>query len=134
MLYIPRFAQSIGHAGGIYLGLYSGSSIFGQIIVRMMSDYWDVTWLIAITSLTSAGSIFFLWGYCNGVTMLASFSITCKPIKSFLKSKFTKIKPFANLKLTSISFVLFFKKSKKKSIQMVSWLEVTLAFGNDLSN
>ncbi|KAH9812330.1 hypothetical protein DFH28DRAFT_899460 [Melampsora americana] len=74
IVYIPSFAKSIGHAGGIYLGIFSGTSIFGQMIVGTLSDYWDVSWLIGITSITSAASILGLWRFCNGILMLASFT------------------------------------------------------------
>ncbi|EGG08282.1 uncharacterized protein MELLADRAFT_105240 [Melampsora larici-populina 98AG31] len=74
ILYIPSFAKSIGHDGGIYLGIFSGTSIFGQMVVGTLSDYWDVSWLIGITSITSAASILGLWRFCNGLLMLASFT------------------------------------------------------------
>lgn len=74
IVYIPSFAKSIGHSGGIYLGIFSGTSIFGQMVIGTLSDYWDVSWLIGITSVASAASILGLWRFCNGILMLASFT------------------------------------------------------------
>ncbi|KAG0145009.1 hypothetical protein CROQUDRAFT_672000 [Cronartium quercuum f. sp. fusiforme G11] len=75
IIYLPPFAKAIGHSGGIYLGLFSGMSVVGGIVVGTMSDYFGVFWLIGITSVTSTASILLLWGFCNSITMLASFSI-----------------------------------------------------------
>ncbi|KAH9814238.1 major facilitator superfamily domain-containing protein [Melampsora americana] len=74
-LYMPSYAMSIGLPGGFTLALYSGASIIGQLLIGTASDHFDSSWLIGTTSLCSGMSIFVLWGYCNGLAMLASFAI-----------------------------------------------------------
>lgn len=63
-------------------------SVFGGILIGTLSDYWDVFWLIGITCVTSAACIFFLWGFCSGIGMLASFAIVCALILEKKKTGF----------------------------------------------
>lgn len=74
-LYMPAYATIKGLPGGIVLALYSGASIFGQLLVGTISDHFDSSWLIGITSMCSGISILGLWGHCNGFPMLASFAV-----------------------------------------------------------
>lgn len=76
-LYMPSSATSLGLPGGIILALFSAASIFGQIMAGTFSDHFDLSWLIGITSICSATSIFGLWGPSKGFPMLASFAIIC---------------------------------------------------------
>ncbi|KAG0139148.1 hypothetical protein CROQUDRAFT_102063 [Cronartium quercuum f. sp. fusiforme G11] len=61
LLYLPTFANTLGLTGGVYLGLFSGSSIIGQMLLGTLSDKWDVSWLIAASCLASSASIFGTW-------------------------------------------------------------------------
>ncbi|EGG07861.1 uncharacterized protein MELLADRAFT_105313 [Melampsora larici-populina 98AG31] len=74
-LYMPAYATIKGLPGGMVLALYSGASIFGQLLVGTISDHFDSSWLIGITSMCSGISILGLWGHCNGFPMLASFAV-----------------------------------------------------------
>ncbi|EGG07860.1 uncharacterized protein MELLADRAFT_85153 [Melampsora larici-populina 98AG31] len=74
-LYMPAYATIKGLPGGLILALYSGACIFGQLLVGTVSDHFDSSWLIGITSICSGISILGLWGHCNGFAMLASFAL-----------------------------------------------------------
>ncbi|KAH9444026.1 hypothetical protein MJO28_013655 [Puccinia striiformis f. sp. tritici] len=74
-LYMPTYATSIGSPGGIVLGLFAGSSIIGQIVTGGLSDHYDLSWIIGVTSVASSVSIFVLWGHSEGFAMLAAFAI-----------------------------------------------------------
>lgn len=74
-LYMPTYATSIGSPGGLVLTIFSASSIIGQIITGYLSDHFDLSWIIGFTSIASSVSIFVLWGYSEGFSMLAAFAI-----------------------------------------------------------
>ncbi|WAQ91227.1 hypothetical protein PtA15_14A109 [Puccinia triticina] len=74
-LYMPTYATSIGSPGGIVLGLFAGSSIIGQLLTGALSDHYDLSWIIGVTSVASSVSIFVLWGHSDGFAMLAAFAI-----------------------------------------------------------
>lgn len=76
--------------GGIYLGLFSVTSVIGGILVGTISDHCDVFWLIGMTSIASAASIFFLWGFCNGIIMLTSFAMICEFVIEKKNAMYTK--------------------------------------------
>ncbi|KAH9818379.1 major facilitator superfamily domain-containing protein [Melampsora americana] len=74
-LYMPTYATLKGYSGGMILAIFSGACILGQLLVGTLSDYFDCSWLIAITSVFSGISIFGLWGHSNGLAMLVSFAV-----------------------------------------------------------
>ncbi|CAH7688365.1 major facilitator superfamily domain-containing protein [Phakopsora pachyrhizi] len=73
-LFLPSYASLIGTPGGITLTIFSIASFFGQIASGYLSDKYDLGCIISLTCIGSSLSIFLLWGFCKGKTMLLLFS------------------------------------------------------------
>ena len=76
-LYIPTFTVSLADklTATIVLGLFNASATFGQIILGHLSDRFPYPLIMAVSSIGSALSAFFLWGFANASLYLYFFAI-----------------------------------------------------------
>ncbi|KAF5381411.1 hypothetical protein D9757_009076 [Collybiopsis confluens] len=61
-------------SGTLAISLFNGSTAIGLIFLGWLSDYLDVRWAILISSLGSAISVFFIWGFAKSLTPLLAFA------------------------------------------------------------
>lgn len=77
-IYLPTYASSIGlsqFAGTTTVFLFNITSCFGAIIIGSLTDRFDVTAIMCISTVGAALSCFFLWGFATSFPMLCIFSL-----------------------------------------------------------
>ncbi|KAE9395387.1 MFS general substrate transporter [Gymnopus androsaceus JB14] len=76
-LYLPTFASDLKlgtTSGTLALAFVNGASIPGPIFLGWLSDSFDIRWSILLSSLGSALSVFFLWGFTESLAPLLAFA------------------------------------------------------------
>ncbi|KAF2841835.1 putative MFS monocarboxylate transporter [Patellaria atrata CBS 101060] len=61
--------------GTLLLSILNGTSVFGGIVIGVVSDHFHVTNAILVSTLGSTAAIFFLWGFSSHVAVLSIFVI-----------------------------------------------------------
>ena len=78
--YLSSYAvQQLGLSstmGTLLLALVNTTSIPGGIVMGSLGDHLSVTTVLLVSSLGSALSVFFFWGFSSHVALLAIFSLT----------------------------------------------------------
>ncbi|KAE9398983.1 MFS general substrate transporter [Gymnopus androsaceus JB14] len=76
-LYLPTFASDLKlgtTSGTLALAFINGASVPGLVFLGWLSDLLDVRWSILLSSLGSALSVFFLWGFTESLAPLLTFA------------------------------------------------------------
>ena len=74
----PGFAASIGLssvAATASVSLLNATSTIGLILIGFLTDRYNISTVLAILALTSAASVFFIWGFATTAPVLYLFSI-----------------------------------------------------------
>ena len=78
-IYLPSYASSLGLSrvqGTITVFLFNLTSVFGTIIMGSLTDRFDVTSIILVSTLGAAFSVFLFWGFATSLPMLCIFSLS----------------------------------------------------------
>jgi MFS family permease len=77
-IFLPSYASDLAMTSlqsTLVLSMFNLASIFGQIIVGLLSDRFGAMPPLLYSTLIGAGSVCFLWGFSKSFAFLATFSI-----------------------------------------------------------
>lgn len=111
-IYLPSYATDIGLSdttASLIVSLVNGAAVPGSIITGWASDRFDLSIVILVSTLCSALSTFFLWGFAKSLGMLIPYALLYGVSAggwSSAWSRFGSAVGGENMKLSNVAFSL----------------------------